>query len=264
MKVEVKPIVGPKKWHGKEGKESFSQPKSIEVLYDPETGGYATGLTPEQAKEYGQKLGFDLSDRFDPATPHPYWSSQSAKIKLPNSTLVLNTEKPVDFVKYCNLKKSKFVANSIKEWEEGLWPEATHVIYSEEEEVEMKASKVSKKMECIRLAMDMSKDEKVNIVQILSSKTVRGRSENFVNVEIDTIIEENPDEFLRFAKADKQMVYTRASVLEAIHRNILTKEGAGVYYMGDKLANDVEDAIQYFMEPSNQKLKVAILEKLNK
>ena len=63
---------------------------------------------------------------------------------------------------------------------------------------------------------------------------------------------------------DKQLVYTRASVQEALHRNVLTKEGSAVYYMGDKLANDVEDAVKYFMDPSNQKLKVAILEKLNK
>jgi len=263
MIVEVKPI-DTDKWHGKKGKESFAQPMTIEVLYNKETGKYATGLSPEDVKKYGEELGLDLSDRFDAMKPHPYWSTQPARIKLPNHTVIFNTEKSLDYIKLCNLKASKFVANSIKELAEGLWPEATHVIFSEEEEVEVKATKVSKKMECMKLAMDMSKDEKVNIVQILSAKSVRGRSENFVNVEIDSIIEDRPEEFLRFAKMDKQLVYTRAAVQEALHRNILTKEGSAVYYMGDKLANDVEDAVKYFMDPSNQKLKVAILEKLNK
>ena len=263
MIVEVKPI-DTDKWHGKKGKESFAQPMTIEVLYNKETGKYATGLSPEDVKKYGEKLGLDLSDRFDAMKPHPYWSTQPARIKLPNHTVIFNTEKSLDYIRLCNLKASKFVANSIKELSEGLWPEATHVIFSEEEEVEVKATKVSKKMECMKLAMDMSKDEKVNIVQILSAKSVRGRSENFVNVEIDSIIEDRPEEFLRFAKMDKQLVYTRASVQEALHRNVLTKEGSAVYYMGDKLANDVEDAVKYFMDPSNQKLKVAILEKLNK
>ena len=32
--------------------------------------------------------------------------------------------------------------------------------------------------------------------------------------------------------------------------------------MGDKIANSYEDAVEYFLDPQNQKLKVSILEKL--
>ena len=42
-KIEVKPI-DRKQWHNKKGKESFTLPKIREVLYDQDTGEYATGL----------------------------------------------------------------------------------------------------------------------------------------------------------------------------------------------------------------------------
>jgi len=262
MIVEVKPI-DVKKWHGKEGKEAFGQPKTIEVLCDLTTSKYATGLNSNQVERLQNLTGYDLSDRFDPNKPHPFWSTAAARIKLPNHTILFDTTKPLDEIRVANLKASKFVANSYKEWQDGDFPEATHIIQSEEEEAEVKATKVEKKNKCIAITLGMSQDEKINLVQILSSKSVRGRSANFITVEIDKIIEDKPDEFLRYAKMDKQEVYTRAAVLEAVHRNILTKEGQAIYYMGDKLALDFEDAVTYFMNPQNQKLKVSILEKLN-
>jgi hypothetical protein len=37
------------------------------------------------------------------------------------------------------MKGSKLVANSMKELDEGKWPEATHVIFDESEEVSYKS-----------------------------------------------------------------------------------------------------------------------------
>lgn len=262
MKVEVRPIES-KKWHKKTGKESFAQPKVIEVLYDTNTGKYATGLTPEETKDYSVKLGLDLSDMFNPDVPHPYWSSKAAQIKLENHTMIFDTERPIDFIKVKNMKASKYVANSLKELEEGKFPHATHVIFDEEEEISAKASKIQIKNKANELALKMSSDEKINIVQILSSKSLRGRSNNFIDVEIDSIITEKPEEFIRYAQMDKQQVYTRAAILEAIHKNILTKEATHIYYMGELIGIDYEAAVDWFMNPQNSKIKVSILEKLN-
>lgn len=263
MLVEVRPLPE-KKWHGKKGKESFAQPKNVEVLYEHSTGRYATGLTPEEANEYGKILGVDLSDRFDPNGPHPYWSTKPATIRLPNHTVIFDTSKPADFVKVKNLKASKLVANSLKEWEDGKWPEASHVIFDESEEVNMKATKVALKDECILMKMKMSDEDKANMVQILSMKTIKGRSPDFIAVEIDAVIEEKPTEFLKYAKMGREEVYIRAAVLECIHKNILTKESGAIYYMGELIAYDYEEAIGWFKSPQNNKMKVAILEKLTK
>lgn len=262
MIVEVRPLPI-KRWHGKDEKESFTQPKTIEALYDSNTGKYATGLTEKEAEEYSKKLGVDLSDIFIPETPHSFWSSKAAQIKLENNTMLFNTEKPADFVKVKLMKASKFIANSMKDWEDNKFPHATHVIFDEEEEVTEKASKIQLKNNASQLAFEMSGDEKINIIQILSNKSLRGRSNNFIDVEIDALINEQASDFIRFAKMDKQEVYVRASILECIHRNILTKEGAAIYYMGELVGLDFENAVEWFVNPQNSKMKVSILEKLN-
>lgn len=261
MKVEVRPLPT-KKWHGKEGKESFSRPMSLEVLYDVETGAYATGLTDEEEKKYSKITGLDLSKKFDPNTPHPYWSTKPAIIKLENRTMVFDTSNPHDFIKVKNLKASKMVANSMKEWEEGKFPFATHVIFDEEEEVTIKASKIEKKQKAVVLAQELSSEEKAQLVQIISNKVVRGRSPKFIEVEVDALIETKTDEFLRYAQMNKEEIYIRSVVLEALIKNTLTKEGTSIYYLGDLIGVDYESAVAWFKDPNNQKMKVAILEKL--
>jgi len=63
-KVEIRPLDIPR-WHGKQGQESFTQPHTIEALYDHNTGGYATGLTEQEVEEYQKKLKVDLTSTFN-------------------------------------------------------------------------------------------------------------------------------------------------------------------------------------------------------
>lgn len=259
--VEIRPIEI-NKWHGMTGKESFAQPITIRVLYDHATGAYATGLTEKQEEEYSKKLGVSLDRTFNPQKAHPYWDSSASKIKLPNYPIFLDPTIPLEFVRIQNLKSSNLVANSMKDYGENKYPEATHVIYDEVEQIEIKATKVQLKKQCYKLAQDLSTDKIVNILTVTNEKTVRGRSRDFLDVQLDELIETNAKLFLRYAKMDAQEMYIRASLLEALHKNILTKEGASIYYMGDKIANTYEDAVIYFVDPQNQTLKVSILEKL--
>ena len=52
--VEIRPIEK-NQWHGKKGAESITKAKTIEALYDNRSGGYATGLTEEEANELSNK-----------------------------------------------------------------------------------------------------------------------------------------------------------------------------------------------------------------
>lgn len=262
MMVEVRPIPV-KRWHGKEGKESFSQAKVVEVLYDVNTGKYATGLTDEEVEKYSKIMGVNLNDVFNPNEPHTYWSTKAAQITLPNHTVLFDTSKPIDYIKVKNLKASSLVANSMKDYDNGLFPNATHVIFDEQEEISSKAVKVQLRNKAITLASKMSKDEKINIIQILSNKSLKGRTDDFIDVELDNVITDKVEDFMRYAKMDKQEVYTRAAVLECIHRNILTKEGTAIYYMSELIGLDFESAVEWFKNPQNSKMKVAILEKIN-
>lgn len=262
MKVEVRPLER-KQWHGKKGKESFAAPKVVEALYNTNLGRLDTGLDEKEEKEYGIKLGVVLDSTYNPEIAHPVWSSKTFQVKLENMPQFFDTTKPLDFVKVKLMKASKYVANSMKEYEAGLFPQATHVIFDEEEEVALKATKIQQKSKAILVASKLSADEKINIVQVLSNKSLRGRSNDFIDVEIDNIIDTRVEDFMRYAKMDKQEVYVRAAILEAIHRNILTKEGSSIFYMGDVLGMDFESTVEWFINPQNAKIKVKILEQLN-
>ena len=260
MLVEVRPIEF-KKWHGKKGQENFTQPTILECLYDSQTGKYATGLTKKEQEDYGKLTGFDLSNNYG-EKPHPFWNSSTATIKLPARTTIFDTEKPLDFIKVKVLKASKFVANSMKEYNEGLYPDATFVIFDEAEEAKIKASKIQKKRRANQLAVKMTSDEKINIIQILSHKSMRNQSQDFLDVEIDKLIDEDLDNFLKYATMDNTDTYIRASILEGIHRNILTKEGNAILYIGERIGFNIDEAVNYFTDPQNQKMKAQILEKL--
>lgn len=260
MLVEVRAIEIPK-WHGKKGKENFTQPITIECLYDMESGGYATGLTEDDRVRLEEKTGFDLSDAYSDK-PHPFWNSHGAKIKLPVMTSIFDTTKPIEEIKVKVLKASKYVANSMREYEEGLYPEATHVIFDEAEEAQIKASKIQKRNKAIKIAAKMSPEEKANIIQILSGRSVRKQSPDFLEVEVDKLIADDINRFLEYASADPSELYLRAAILEGVHRNIMTKEGNTILYMGDMIGHNLDEAVKYFSDPNNQIIKASILEKL--
>ena len=91
---------------------------------------------------------------------------------------------------------------------------------------------------------------------------MRNQSQDFLDVEIDKLIDEDLDNFLKYATMDNTDTYIRASILEGIHRNILTKEGNAILYIGERIGFNIDEAVNYFTDPQNQKMKAQILEKL--
>lgn len=261
MKVEVRPLPI-KRWHGKEGKESFTQPKSVEVLFNEETGRYATGLTPEEAAEYGAKMKVDLSDTYNPNEPHPYWSAKTSWIPLPNRTLFFETNKDADYIKVKNMKASKLVANSVKEYEEGKWPFATHVIFDQAEEISVKAVKVQLKRKINEMLTKATLDQKAGIVMIVSKESIKNRSQDFIDVEIDALVEERPADVLEVLEMGSERVNIMSQIYLAYFQGILHKEGEAFYYMSELLGATLDDTVGFFRHPDNQKLKVSILQKI--
>ena len=263
MKVIVKPIEM-EKWHGKKGQEAFNNPHTIEALYDSSSGGLATGLTDEEEKKYGERLGVDLSNKFDQTKPHPFYGSKMGQVKLLNSTMIFNGEKNLDFVKIKMLKASKYVANSLEDMENGLYPEATHVIFDEAESKKVRASKLQLLKKARKLAEKATQAEKVAIAQIIANKSIKGADADDLDIAMEELINEDLSLFISVASSSKEELSTRAVVLEAIQKNILVKEGSAVTYLGDILGHDLNSAVEYFKDPQNQPIKLAILEKVNK
>jgi hypothetical protein len=264
MLVEVRPIESTK-WHGKEGAESFTRPKKLQALVNAETMQYATGLTPEEEKELGKILKQDLSPQYNPETPHVFWDSPMASIKLENNTMFFNNEIPLEKVKIKIMKASKFVANSQKELEDGLFPEATHVIHDEAEEAEIIASKVSLQNKAVIEVAKLSKDKKIELILILddSGKNLKGQSDNFVTVAIDKIVKAKPTEVLRHISMDSKELTNHAVVIEALQKSVLKREGHKILYHDSLLGMDILDVVQYLGEDENQDLRLRIMKAIN-
>lgn len=261
--VEVKPIEK-ERWHGIKGKDIFTRPITIEALISLQTGQFSTGLTPEDRKRLEEKTGFNLSPEYIPGKPHEFWNSPAAQVKLEYKTNIFDTNKPLDEIKVKILKASDLVANSQKEYEEGKYPSAIYVIYDEIEENEFKASKAAIKRKVVLESSKLTTTRKAEIIQIVLGISVRNQSESFIDLKLDECIEqEGAERILQLIQRDKARTSLHALVLEAIHKNVLRKDGSAVYYMDDQVGFDVESTIDYFSDTKNQTLKAQILEKIN-
>lgn len=261
--VEVRPIEK-ERWHNKKGKEAFKRPVTIEALVSINTGKYATGLSDEDKERLEDKSGFNLSADYTQGKPHEFWNSPAATIKLEYKTNVFQTIKALDEIKVKVMKASDLVANSMKEYEDGLYPNAIFVIFDEVEEIELKASKAAVKRKVIIESSKLTKSRKAEIVQILSGVSVRNQSDDYIDLKLDEEIDKKgPDKVLTLIQRDKKRTSVHAFVLEAIQKNVLRKEGSGIYYMDDQLGFDLESTLDYFEDKKNQALKAQVLEKIN-
>lgn len=261
--VEVRPIER-ERWHGLKGKDSITRPVVIEALLSSTTGKLATGLTPEDRERLEKETGFDLSPDHNPNKIHPFWSSPAAFVKLEHKTNVFDVSNPLDEIKVKIMKASDLVANSQKEYDEGKFPEAQFVIYDEREEVELKASRAAIRRKVVIEADKLSLTRKAEIIQIVLGIAVRNQSNDFIDLKLDEAIDKDgPQRILDLIKRDKARTSLHATVLEAIHKNVLRKEGTAVYYMDDQLGFDIEATIDYLQDSKNQALKAQIIERLN-
>lgn len=261
--VEVRPIER-ERWHGLKGKDAITRPVVIEALLSNTTGKLATGLTPEDRERLEKETGHDLSPEYNPNKPHPFWSSPAAFVKLEHKTNIFDLSNPLDEIRVKILKASDLVANSQKEYDEGKFPLAQFVIYDEREEVEMKASKAAIRRKVVIEADKLSATRKAEIIQIILGLTVRNQSNDYIDLKLDEAIDKDgPQRVLDLIKRDKARTSLHATVLEAIHKNVLRKDGTAVYYMDDQIGFDIESAIDYLQDSKNQALKAQIIEKLN-
>lgn len=262
LKVEVRPIER-QKWHGKKDEENFTRPTKLEVLVDPITGKYATGLSKEDEKKYGEDLGVDLSNIFNPEKPHPFWSTSMGTLKMQNNTMFFNPELSLDYIKIKNMKASKYVANSMAEYEEGLWPDATHVIYDETEMVEIRASKIAQRTKAVGEAAKLSQQRQVEVIMIILGKNLMGASQNSLVVAMDKVANEHTDEFLKLMESDKESIQARALVEVCLANNILQRKGHKIFYADSNLGTDTIEVADYLNQPENQPLKVRLLGQVN-
>lgn len=261
-RVEIRPIEKVT-WHGKKGDESIKRPIKIQPLVNSDTMEYETGLTEEEAETLGKRLKVDLSPQYDKDNAHPFWDSGMAYTKLENRTMFLSPDLPLEAVKLKYIKKHKNVANSMAEYEKGLWPDATHVIYDENEGVEKKATKGALRMKATIEASKLNDTKKIQLILILNGKNLKGNSPDFITAELDELLMEKPSEVLDYIQMSPKEMELEALILEALQKSVLRKVGHKVLYHDDVLGGDTKDVVDYFKKDENQDLLLRIKSAIN-
>jgi hypothetical protein len=258
--VEIRRIKT-EKWHRLKDDQDITRP----IIICPRQVGmkYDTGLTETERVDLEAKTGFDLSLNYNINKPHPFWDSKMAALKLKTAPVLLQLTNPLDFIKYKIALQHPNVATSLDEYEEGLFPSATHYIFDEKIVLEKKASKLQKRNKAITALNKLGKTTKVSMIQIINKKPVANLSNEFIELEMEKILTDHLDKFLALNLMKKDEIFIRAIIMEALFKGILIKDGSAIQFMGDRLGIDFDDTVLYLSKDENNEIKARILSNLN-
>ena len=270
LKIEIRPIPN------RQGIRQFSpdlelhstQFHVIAPFVDPQTLRYKTGLSKED-KAFLEEKGFtslyETGDVYRRGEPHPFWESEDIKIKLQNNPMFLFPGKNIlDFIKWKYLLVSDFVYSSEEEMMTGMKPSATHYIYNEEKEIEVKASKIKKRDSLIKKLSSLSGKKKRNLVLIINNENVDSKSDDYIDVELAKIAEDDNrrnelEDLLDNKAGDLELT---ALVRKAIHKNILRKTKQGIFFFDTNLGYGEEDVKDVLSKDENQEILLSIKDQI--
>ncbi len=257
--VEIRPLEQ-KRFHGKAGKDSITCTKRVAALVDPVTMKYSTGLTDEDKEWLLKRVpNLDLSDNYKPGEPHPYWDDYRSALVLENNTMILDADKPMEFLKIKLAKASKYVANSMEEYNNGHFPDATHVIYDEQEEVQEKATKAAVIKKIFAKLDKMSLEHKQNVLTIATNRSYTKNSSDYVEAELFDVVNAEPQKLSLILDYKKEDLTLRALIIEGLMKRRIYKEGHKIKYQDHTIGTDPETVVQYLKDPENQDLKLRII-----
>ena len=254
MIVEIKPI-DKEKWHGYKSENSFSRPVKIYPAIDHETRTYKTGLaSADVVKLKKQKVPYDLSNEYSRYSAHELWDSPEISIKLENHTIRLNTDIPIDFIRYKYILEHPIVANYLTDFEDGKYPEATHYIVNSPDVIKKKASIVEIRKKVYKMLDSTDKAKKVMVVTLIEGKKASEFDDNTLEVTLDNLAQNKPKEVYDILNKDGDKIEAEYVIREALRKRILTRKKGGIYFMDLKLGSYEEDAVLYLLDKENKEL----------
>lgn len=255
-------IIDTNRFHGATGKEAFAIHDTIEALYDATTGRLATGLHPNEKKFLEDKYpGLQLDNTFDQFKAHPFWhENKAAKLKL-EFTSILDLSNWNDFIHYKLAKANVLVANSYLDYRTGKWENATHYIHDEESVNKVKSNIVTKKKRCYEYFNSASESDLRVVVEVITGLTTVGKSFDWLQSEVDKLIENKTNSFYDIINANPQSVKGKAFIVRCINKALLRKADTdSIFFNETKIGNNLQEALDYLSRPENQDLKLRLKE----
>lgn len=213
--------------------------------YFTRSGNIYTGINEEDSLRLGAILGLNL------LPSSSFWNTFSVRIGA--GDVYIDTEDPLDEIKYLFLKNHKRVKTSIFENK----ATADYLLINKEEEAKKENLFNKAKVDAISEYRRMSLTDMRKCLRLFGHNAENSSGE-LVENELFKIIENNPNAFL-----DK-WVNNRNRELEviiekAIAKNII-RRNKNVYKFGSEaIAYNMQECIDYLNNPKNQDVKLSIL-----
>ena len=241
MKVILRPI-GWNKWSGiVKYKNCFEDIGS----YYTRSGLLYTGLSEEDEKRLGAKLGLDLGRN------SIYW--QNFFIRTGATDIILDTDNDMDELKYLFLKSHKRVKNSLMENKAG----ANFVLINRDEEAKRDNLYAKVERDAITAFGKLTPSEMRKCLRIFGHNADT-MSNEVAEAKLYQIIKANPQSFLdRWVNnTDREQ---QVLIETAISKNIIRRDKHMYKYGSDVIGNSLEETIGFLKDPRNQDIKIGIL-----
>ena len=214
--------------------------------YFTRSGRLYTGLTKDDEIKLGNALGVDLSPN------SAFW--HTFHIRTGTKDLYLDTEDPMDELRYLFLKNHKRVADSIFQKKST----ANFILINKDEEAK-KANLYNKtKRRALKEFDKLTSDEVVKALRLYGDNAENVSADVAENMLFD-MVEGNPQKFLELW-VDNVTRDTQFLIEKAIASNVLRKIKTTYKYGTDVIGNSLDEAIVYLENPSNQDIKLAIIQ----
>jgi len=262
MIVEIKPIER-EKWHGYKKADDFSRDRKIFPVVDPNTRKYKTGLDEDDIEKL-KAMGFkrELNDDWKRYEPHPFWDSTEVKVALKQHTFRLDTDNPIEFIQYKYILEHPAVANSLREYEEGKWPDATHYIVNSPDAIRRKASEVEARKQAYGLLLEASRDKKLKVALLVGGKDFSKEDDKKLEIYLDELLSQKPRQVLKYLSQDDELSDNLYIVKKALRKKVLRNGITGIKFMDLLIGTSEEEAALFLGKEDNLELKERLLEQI--
>jgi hypothetical protein len=243
MQVILRPI-GWNKWSG-----ILKYKNCFDDLgpYLTRSGAMYTGLTMEDEKRLGSLLGLDLSR----SSTNPFWVN--FRIRTSVNDIILDTDDPLDELKYLFCKGHKRVKGSLLEQK----ATADFVLINRDEEAKVENSFNRIKRDAIKEFDKLTPTEIRKALRLFGYNAENMSSEVAEN-RLYTFVEANPNKFMdRWVNNKSREI--EALIEIAISKNIIRRNKNIYKYGSDIIGNSLEDTVNFLMSPNNQDIRLAVM-----
>ena len=217
--------------------------------YFTRSGNIYTGLTVEDASRLGAMLGLNLLQSSD------YWKNFFVRVGADD--IFLDTEDPLDEIKYLFLKNHKRVKSSIFERK----ATADYLLINKDEEAKRENMFNKAKVDGISEFRKMSLTDMRKCLRLFGQNAENVSSEVVEN-SMFKIVEANPTMFLDKWINNKNREI-EVVLEQAISKNII-RRNKNIYKFGsDVIGYSMQETIDFLENPKNQDIKISVLNSID-